>query len=402
MTTVEERIRQAAGELDEQALKRIAVDLIAIRAGALDEIPSYLERKGYRGVVIALDARTYEAAGKRLHASLEHCGIVSSLSKIKPNAAGDVIADEASIIQLILDIQRSSAQAVIAVGGGTIHDIARYAAYTAGLPFLSVPTAPSVDGFNSKGAPIIVRGEKKTILSIGPDAIFADLDVLVKAPPELTAAGFGDMLGKYTSLFDWRFGALTAGEPYLKAAEDVTRAALAQCVKHAGLIAKKQEEGIHTLICSLIESGLAMLLFGQSHPASGAEHHLSHYWEMEYIRLGRRQLLHGAKVGAACIEISRLYHRLVSEDFGLQSGVRPAVTTHWDEIKQAILHVPRENELRELLRTVGGPVSTEELGVQPELLARSLREAHLVRPERYTLLHARNAAAANPSGNEQD
>ncbi|MBD2868874.1 sn-glycerol-1-phosphate dehydrogenase [Paenibacillus arenilitoris] len=395
MTTVIERIKQAAGELDEQALARMAVNRIEIRAGALGEIPGYLETKGFRGVVLAADAHTYEAAGKTLQASLERSGIAAALSKIKPNAAGDVIADEASIIQLILEIQRSSAQAVLAVGGGTIHDLARYAAYTKGIPFLSVPTSASVDGFNSKGAPIIVRGEKKTILAIGPDAIFADLDVLVKAPPALAAAGFGDMLGKYTSLFDWRFGALTAGEPYLKAAEDVTRAALLQCVKQAGLIARKQEEGIHTLIRSLIESGLAMLLFGQSHPASGAEHHLSHYWEMEYIRLGRRQLLHGAKVGAACAEISKLYHRLAEEDFGRQSGAKPTVAAHWDVIKQAIRQIPRDGELRELLRTVSGPVSTEELSVHPELLARSLREAHLIRPERYTLLHARNVAVAD-------
>ncbi|WP_245599892.1 sn-glycerol-1-phosphate dehydrogenase [Paenibacillus harenae] len=390
MATVEDRIKQAAGKLDERALERIAMDRIAIRPGAIDEIPAYLERKGYRRVAVAADAITYEAAGKRLQAALENAGAAVHVTRLKPNAAGDVIADEASLIQLILDLQKHASEAVIAVGGGTIHDIARFSAYTAGLPFISVPTAPSVDGFNSKGAPIIVRGEKKTILSIGPDAVFADLDVLMQAPPGLAAAGFGDMLGKYTSLFDWKFGFLTAGEPYMQAAEDVTRSALQRCVDHAGLIAGGEEEGIHTLTSSLIESGLAMLLFGQSHPASGAEHHLSHYWEMEYIRLGRRQLLHGAKVGAACIEISRLYHRLANEDFGVRNGARPQVAANWEAVTREIGRIPSEEELRELLRTVGGPLSAAELGVDGELLERSLREAHLIRPERRTLLHARN------------
>ncbi len=104
----------------------------------------------------------------------------------------------------------------------------------------------------------------------------------------MVAAGFGDMLGKYTSLFDWKFGSLTAGEPYSQTAADITRNALQMCVDHAESIAKRDEDGIRLLISALIESGLAMLLFGQSHPASGAEHHLSHYWEMEYIRLGKK------------------------------------------------------------------------------------------------------------------
>jgi glycerol-1-phosphate dehydrogenase [NAD(P)+] len=309
-----------------------------------------------------------------------------------------VLADEASLIQLILDIQRVHAEVVIAVGGGTIHDIVRYCAYTTQIPFISVPTAPSVDGFNSKGAPILIRGEKKTIPAIGPDAIFADLDILMKAPPALVAAGFGDMLGKYTSLFDWKFGSLTAEEPYLQTASEITRAALLRCVNQVEQIASRQEEGIHTLIGALIESGLAMLLFGQSHPASGAEHHLSHYWEMEYIRLGKRQLIHGAKVGVAAIEISRLYHQIADEGSRPWEGIRSAehsgqahqIVNQWDEISKELQQIPNEAELRELLRQVSGPLSAAELSVDEELLGRSLREAHHVRPERSTLLRAYN------------
>lgn len=390
MKTIEARIMAAAGNLSEQERKRMEIEMIAIRVDALAEVASYLELKGIHNVAVAADFITYEAAGKMLQASLERAGNSVHLSIIKPNAAGDVIADEQSIIQLILDIQKMSAEAVIAVGGGTIHDITRYAAYTMGIPFISVPTAPSVDGFNSKGAPIIIRGEKKTIVSIGPNAIFADLDVLMKAPSALVAAGFGDMLGKYTSLFDWKFGSIAAGEPYMQAAAEMTRSALMQCVNHVDLIASRKEEGIYTLISSLIESGLAMLLFGQSHPASGAEHHLSHYWEMEYIRLGKRQLLHGAKVGVACMEISKLYHQLAREDFGSHRDIPSQVTANWPLITQEMNQIPSEGTLSDLLRTVGGPLSAEELTVDKELLARSLQEAHLVRPERYTLLRARN------------
>lgn len=383
--------------LDAQVRSRLDLDRIEIKAGALQEAAAYLQQKEYRKVLIAADRITYEAAGKRLEQLVEAAGVAVISEEIKPNGQGDVIADEVSLIQLMLAVQKQGAQCVIAVGGGTIHDITRYAAYAAGIPFVSVPTAPSVDGFNSKGAPIIVRGEKITIPAIGPDALFADLDILVRAPQPLVAAGFGDMLGKFTSLFDWKFGAWTAGEPYMEQIAAITEAALHHCVKHAGLIARREEEGIRVLMGALVESGLAMLLFGKSHPASGAEHHLSHYWEMDYIRTGRRQLLHGAKVGVACMEISKLYHAIAEQGpdawsvpDGMTEGGSSAVAANWSRISAEIVRIPGEGQLKEWLATAGGALSPAELHIEDELLKRSMAEAHRVRLERHTLLRAYN------------
>lgn len=399
MTDIMSRIKQAAPELDESALQAIDMDLM-IEAGAIGHVASYLAEKSYHKVIIVADDITYEIAGRTLEESIGHVGISNQVTIIKPNQQGDVIADEASIIQLVLDIQKCAPEIVIAAGSGTIHDITRYAAYTTGIPFVSVPTAPSVDGFNSKGAPIILRGEKTTIQAIGPDAIFADLAILTQAPRTMVAAGFGDMIGKYTSLFDWKFGSLVAGEPYSVPVADITRNALQSCVDQVDLIAQRDEEGIRTLISSLIESGLAMLLFGQSHSASGAEHHLSHYWEMEYIRLGKRQLLHGAKVGVACIQISELYHQLAESPFAKEMTASDdntilkdrisAIQAHWEEIQQEISNIPDAVTLAGLLKSVGGPSEPSELGIEQELLDLSLHEAHHVRMNRFTLLRARN------------
>jgi glycerol-1-phosphate dehydrogenase [NAD(P)+] len=385
-------IQKMMNQLDAKMKDQIGIDTILIEAGALTKLPAYLEQREAERVQVVVDTYTYEAAGKLIEDILEKSKVQVKVNTtfIQPNAIGDVIADEASIVQLLLHIQQFKPQIVIAVGGGTLHDIVRYAAYTTSLPFLSVPTAPSVDGFTSKGAPIIVRGYKKTIISIGPDAIFADLDVLTRSPKSMVAAGFGDILGKYTSLFDWKFGALTNHEPYLEESEMITQKALFKCVDQASLIAKRDEEGIATLISALIESGIAMLVFGKSHPASGSEHHLSHFWEMEYIAQGRKQLLHGAKVGVACIQISKLYHGLVKEQFGIQANVRESVSSHWAQIVKWIDRIPGESELKELLFMVEGPVTIEQLGVSEDLLGRSLQGAHHIRPERYTLLHARN------------
>ncbi|SDD38121.1 glycerol-1-phosphate dehydrogenase [NAD(P)+] [Paenibacillus sp. UNCCL117] len=367
----------------EQGGKGAFPDPLVVADGAIRQVPEYIAKRGFGNLSIAADANTYEAAGRELEAGLRERGVKVLTTIVLPNSQGDVVADEASVVQLLMDLQRNNSQAVVAAGAGTLHDIARYAAYTAGLPFISVPTAPSVDGFTSKGAPLLLRGDKITVPAIGPEAIFADLAILRLAPAALAAAGFGDMLGKYTSLFDWKFGSVTAGEPYRADVAEITEQALLACVRHAEDIGRGAEEGLRVLTEALIASGLAMLALGHSHPASGAEHHLSHYWEMAYLRSGHRQLLHGAKVGVACAEIAAHYHGLWSAGMFAGSPWREAVG-------RELARVPGDSVLRGLLRKAGGPSTLEELGVEEELFKRSLSEAHQVRLNRWTMLRAVN------------
>lgn len=373
--------------LQDRTLEQLKV--IELDRGVIRKVAPYLLEQGYRQILLVADDHTYAAAGEQLMGLLEVAGVKTRVVLIQPDAQGDVVADEIAIVQLLLEIRPDETDALLAVGSGTIHDIVRFAAHKTGKPFVSVPTAPSVDGFTSAGAPLIVRGVKKTVPAVPPVAIFADLDILMAAPQRLVAAGFGDMLGKYTSLFDWKFSHLTAGEPYDEQAAAITERALRSCVSHAEAIGARTEEGIRALMTALIESGIAMLLFGQSHPASGAEHHLSHYWEMEFLRQGRRALLHGAKVGVACAEIARVYH---AAGEGTLPGAEPAaLREHREQVRAWLRDLPGEAELRGLLRQAGGPSTLAELGVGEELFARSLREAHRVR-DRRTLLRALNEA----------
>jgi glycerol-1-phosphate dehydrogenase [NAD(P)+] len=388
MTDIRANIIKAASLIEGIDLRSVEIGPVVLESGAIHKVVPFLIDRSFGKVSIVADTLTYKVAGQVLNESIEQAGIPVQVTLIKPDRQGDVIADEAALIQLIMNLKAFSAEAVIAVGSGTLHDIARFSAYSVGIPFLSVPTAPSVDGFNSKGAPIIVHGEKITVQAIGPAAIFADLDILMKAPTALVAAGFGDMLGKYTSLFDWKFGSLVGGEPYSPVVAEMTRNALRQCVDHSEEIGKRSPEGIRILTAALLESGFAMLLFGQSHPASGAEHHVSHYWEMEFLRQGRRQILHGAKVGVACAEISRYYRQIVNEALPF------AAVDHRVTILEEIERIPNEQTIRRLLKSVGGPSTITELDVNPDLLLRSLNEAHRIRPNRYTLLRAYNEASS--------
>lgn len=375
-------VQEAAVELKREP--SLPLDEVIVESGAIRRIVPFLRQHDLKRVAIAVDRFTYAAAGAAAEGLLESEGIAVCVIQIEGNPQGDVVADEASIVQFQLNAKLHQADVLLAVGTGTLHDIARSVAFFTGIPFISVPTAPSVDGFNSLGAPILLRGWKQTITAVGPIAIFADLDILQNAPGSLIAAGFGDMLAKYTALFDWKFGHLTRGEPYSETIANLTERALQNCVEGVEAIAARTPEGVRLLMESLLASGCAMLLFGQSHPASGAEHHLSHHWEMEFLRTGRRQVLHGAKTGVGCAEISRLYHETAS------ASLLPVPQVLLPAIEETLAKVPEPEAIRELLQRVGGPTHAEDLGVENELLERSIREATQIRPNRYTLLRAIN------------
>ncbi|WP_219838426.1 sn-glycerol-1-phosphate dehydrogenase [Paenibacillus sp. R14(2021)] len=365
-------IRAALSQVNDAAVKQPEGVVYApiqmegvLEAGALKEAAPYLRKKDYGEVVLVVDANTWEAAGSALAELLKQEGIAFGVCSLKPNGQGDVIADERTIVQVLLETPQR-AKAVLAVGSGTIHDVVRFVCSQTGRDFISVPTAASVDGFTSVGAPIIVDGFKQTVPAIAPVAVFADLLVLAAAPQRLTAAGFADMLGKFTSLADWRFSHEMAEEPFCPLAYELTERALQQCVEAVDEIATGSQRGVEVLMEALLLSGWSMLLVGHSRPASGGEHHLSHHWEMAYIQEGRRQLLHGAKVGVASVMLAKRYR----EELG---GAYPAIFGK----------LPEAEQLRAWLQQAGGPADPAGIGLTEALIEDAMKEAYKLR-DRYT------------------
>lgn len=372
-------IDQLAKELHED---RSQLPYIEVRKGALQAITPYIREQGFRHITIIVDDNTWEAAGERIFHELEKHQIGGEVVLIKSNEHDQVLADEDAIVQVLVETSQQS-NALIAVGTGTIHDITRFCSHKMNIPFLSVPTAASVDGYTSKGAPLILRGFKQTIQTASPIAVFADIDIIKKAPREMTAAGFGDILAKNTSLLDWKISHWINDEPYNGRAADLTRNSLQLCIDHVEEIAQADDEGIRLLMNALIESGLVMLLLNFSRSASGGEHHLSHYWEMDLLKRNAPQVLHGAKVGVATAIITELYQSYANDldVFGANTG----------QIAEEIHHLYKPDQMTQWLQLVGGATTPYELGIDDDLVQKSLNEAFRLR-DRYTGLYLINQA----------
>ena len=256
-------------------------------------------------------------------------------------------------------------EGIIAVGTGSINDICRVASFEKGKKFCIFATAPSMDGFASDTAPIIENNFKNSWKAEQPSVILADTKILAKAPLELKAAGFGDMVAKYIGIFDWRLANLLIDEYYCPAVAELTMQGVEKVMSLAEKVAGEDEEAAGSIMEGLILSGLGMKLAMSSRPASGAEHVVSHYWECYKLARGIWPEFHGKKVGVASVLINRIYHNIADRVEEIDPIADP---TDWDAVRAAFDETQHEELMKLNTPTITDKVDPARLkAIWPEV-----------------------------------
>ena len=226
--------------------------------------------------------------------------------------------------------ETSRCDALIAVGSGTINDLCKYVAFTAGKPYVVFPTAASMNGYVSANASITVDGYKKTLPARMPQAVFCDLEVITAAPLRMSKSGLGDALARPTAQADWLMSHLVLGTAY-----DETPFRLLQEVEpvlfdSARGIAKRDAETIGLLMKMCLLSGLGMTLAGGSYPASQGEHMIAHAHEMLVARQPSAAeslpMLHGEEIGVTTLMMAQHQEMLLRQSPNLHPKAFPADT----------------------------------------------------------------------------
>ncbi len=265
---------------------------------------------------------------------------------------------------------------VLAVGAGTLNDLAKYTGFRAGVKCGVLATAASMDGFTSGVAPLIKKGFKITENAQTVSDILIDLDILCAAPSIMTGAGAGDILAKFCCLTDWKMSHLLNGEAYNEEAVSLMRVALDKCVENIASIQKRGREGVDALMRALVISGYAMVIAGNSRPASGAEHHMSHFLEMDFLRRGERIPLHGVKVGLGTLVSLKMYKRIkdIPQDFeGKETAIRLAEP------------LPSPEWAASVLASLGCPTKFSDLGIAKDTMRDMLFNCYKIR-DRFTVM----------------
>ncbi len=391
----------------------LLTDECVVADDAAVQMKEYIAKRGFKNPVILCDENT------RIFADA-----LTDITTTVFTVDGHAHATEIYSAQAIDFVKSSGADVLVAVGSGSLHDITRYAAFDTKIPFISYPTAASVDGFVSGVAAMTWYGQKLTFESAPPIAVFAVPDVFCTAPTRLTASGVGDVIGKYTSLFDWSVGEILTGEyrcPGICGLEYEAIDAVRDAIRNRS--PETEPEYTVKVMEALLLSGLAMQLTGNSRPASGSEHHMSHLWEMCCINEDS-DALHGEKVGVGLLYVLREYHNYlanidadaiasidlakvfdpahIEQAYGSLTdgilkenlpngksslaGIKVTAETV-PAILEAAKTLPTAEEAEELLKAAGAPVSNAEINLPYDeaFIEKTLTYAPYVR-NRLTLL----------------
>ncbi len=422
MTVVD--VDAALRQVDDTRILRIA-------PGALASVVEVLrEGFGDRSAFVVADERTFAAAGREVSERLRAAGHLAGEPLVLPGEPAPY-ADDVHLAAVEAALATHDAVPLV-VGSGTLNDLTKLAAHRLGRPYLCVASAASMDGYTSFGAIVTEDGFKRTLACPAPRAVVADLDVLAAAPPELNAAGYGDLLGKVTAGADWILAEALGVEPIDDRAWVLVQGPLRGWLDGPERLRVGDPQALEALFEGLTLTGIAMQLSSSSRPASGSEHRFSHLWEMQALSEGRPVVAHGFKVGVGSLAAAALYERLLARDLTdldvgvacrtwpsraeaerrvraghadpkvAENAVAETLAKHpepdelcarldllrerWPELRERLAtQLLGANELRRMLAAAGCPTSPSQIGVGPDAFRAAHELARTIR-SRYTVL----------------
>lgn len=274
--------------------------ILKVGSKTLDQIGNYLKEEGLDRVVIYFGNGLIDMFGMKVMESLKEAGV----SVLEYRELDTVCIDD--IITLAFGLP-NHVKAVVSIGGGKVIDAGKYAAFLRKLPFISVPTSSSSDGFSSASASLIVDGRRTSVPARLAYGIIVDTQVIRTAPEKFIYSGIGDMLSKITAIYDWLYEGACGGSVPNDFAIMIAKKAVNSFVR-TPFETIKDDLFLKELLDSLAMSGIANEIAGSSAPTSGSEHLISHALD----KILEVPQLHGVQVGIATYIMSKVQnHRYV-------------------------------------------------------------------------------------------
>ena len=401
---------------------------VVVEEEATRKLPQIIEKLGYKNILIIADTNTYKVAGGKVNESLDKSKL-NIKNFVFNTLENDLVPNEEAVGKILVHAQKGL-EVIIAIGTGTLNDLAKFVSYQLNIPSIVVATAPSMDGFASTGAALIIGNLKKTYVTDCPKVIIGDVNIFKDAPMDMIVAGFGDIVGKYSAICDWKLSQLINKEYFCEVSCKIVENSMKKCIENTLGIKNRDKTAIKNLMDALILTGIAMSYVGNSRPASGSEHHMSHYLEMMFQFEGKEPVLHGAKVGIATVITTKLRELLAKSTINFDEAIVKAENfdqTQWeksieefyqsaakgiidinekeqrnsiekrlerikfirenlDKILKIIKDVPKTQEIIEILKSVGAPYTPAQVGIDEKMLVDCIKMAKEVRT-RYTILN---------------
>ncbi len=404
-----------------------------VGTGCRTEVPQIFQQyfPSATAVVVA-DDNTFKAAGKEVYDRLKAADIHVLDPFVYPGTP--ILHAEYEHVEKLRDFLKARPNTIpIAVGSGTINDLVKRSVYEVERRYMVVATAASVDGYSSFGAPITQGGFKKTMECPAPLVIVADIDILHSAPAEMTAAGYADLMSKVPAGADWIIADFVGAHPIKPAIWAMIHPDIKTWIGSPEKLKAGDAQAFELLFEGLTMSGFAMQAMQDSRPASGADHLLSHIWDMQHHKdANGESVSHGFQVALGTLastafmetvfarDIQRLDIETVCQQWKLWE-VREAeikqlfqgmpiidrvlaeshakyvsaaqlrerlqrVVSGWETLRRRVLEqiIPYP-ELRRMLSVNGCPVTPQQINLSKERIRETYILSQMIR-NRYTIL----------------
>lgn len=342
--------------------------LLKVEPGALDQLGSYFREGHIQKVVIFFGNGLIDMFGSRVIKSLSDANI----EVLEYQELDSVKLEDITSLAFTLPVKT---QAVIGIGGGKVIDAAKYMGFLRKLPFISIPTSASSDGFSSASASLLIDGRRNSVPAKMAYGIIADTEVIKSAPDRFLYSGIGDMVSKITSLYDWQYEEDHGYDEVNDFAMMIAKKAVNSFVR-TPFETIKDNLFLKELLDSLAMSGIANEIAGSSAPTSGSEHLISHALD----KLLPTPQLHGIQVGIATYLMSVVqdhrYKRIhtILTDTGFFDYVA-TLNLHMEDYEKAIDLAPDIKPFRhtylhdEKYRTIAKQILHEDPTLQRIFLA---------------------------------
>ena len=130
--------------------------ILKIGKGELSNLGNYLKEESFMNIACFFSAGIEELFGEKIFQSLD-----SNEIKIHHKDIIEEIHIE-NIIHTAFKIPKN-VDALVGIGGGKALDYSKYCAFVLDLPFISIPTSTSNDGFCSPNSSLLVENKRKSV-----------------------------------------------------------------------------------------------------------------------------------------------------------------------------------------------------------------------------------------------
>lgn len=323
----------------------VPVEVCHVDSDAAQRLAAFARERCGRSCLIISDENTRQAAGDEVPSALSAAGkrVAEHVYPGEPLEATEGLGEEVAALGADADF-------FVAIGSGTLCDLAKYAGDKHGRPVLLYPTAASMNGYTSAIVALKVRGLKRTLPCAPAIGTFADPEVVATAPQRMTAAGVGDFLSKASSSADWRASNVLRDCYYCPRPREFGDEIQGRILAATDRVGEADPEAIGLVLEGLLLTGLGMVVAGSSAPASGGEHLISHYLDMKHALYDTRCDLHGSQVGVGTVCALGLWEQVLDLD---PDSLDP---------EDLVARQPAKDEIEAWIDEDWGPVAPEVLG----------------------------------------